>query len=202
MRPRNSCHRPVHHQCQWYVKYKNNPQNERLAPQPHQTPTQSSNATYPPTRGVPWKCVAAMIREDKSCLGCQFNHPNNLPKLKFHQEVGCPVLYKHGYICRKDITASAKVVDRFNTKLLRMTDQARAKKPVANRISDDSSYKQFSVRRVHSPSISNTTIDSTVPPAPIANTVLLVSNRVAPTPTSNGYNNLYSLDSDDDPVFD
>ena len=41
-----------------------------------------------------------------------------------------------------------------------------------------------------------------MPQAPIANTVLLVPNRVAPIPTSNGYNDLYSLDSDDDPVFE
>ena len=41
-----------------------------------------------------------------------------------------------------------------------------------------------------------------MPPAPISNTVLLMPNRVAPTHTSNGYNNLYSLDSDNDPVFE
>ena len=201
MRPRNSCHRPVQHQRQWCVKYKNNPQNERPSPHPHKPTTQSSNATYPPTRGVPWKCIAAMIREDKSCLGCQFNHPDNSPKLKFHQEVGCPVLAKHGYICRKDVTAWAKIVDRFNTKFPRMIDQARANKPVTKRISEESSSYHVSSRRVHSPSISNTTIESTVPPAPIVNTVLLMPNHVAPTPTSNGYNNLYLSDSDDDPVF-
>ena len=32
----------------------NNPQNERPFPPPHQPTTQSSNVTYPPTRGVPW----------------------------------------------------------------------------------------------------------------------------------------------------
>ena len=41
-----------------------------------------------------------------------------------------------------------------------------------------------------------------MPPAPIANTVLLMPNRFAPIPTSNEYNNLYSSDSDDDPVFE
>ena len=34
---------------------KNNPQNERPAPQPNQTTTQLSNFIYPPKRGVPWK---------------------------------------------------------------------------------------------------------------------------------------------------
>ena len=98
--------------------------------------------------------------------------------------------------------ASAKVVDRFNTKLPRMTDQARENKPVTKRISYNSSSDQVSARRVHPPpSISNTKIDSTVPPYPIENSVLLMPNRVAPTPTSNGYNDLYSSDSGDDPVF-
>ena len=39
----------------------NNPQNERLVPLPHQPTTQSSNVTYPPKRGVSWKCIAAMM---------------------------------------------------------------------------------------------------------------------------------------------
>ena len=83
-----------------------------------------------------------------------------------------------------------------------MIDQSRANKPVAKRISDDSSSNQVSTRRVCSPSISKSTLDSTVPPAPIANTVLLMPNRVTPTPTSNGYNDIYSSDSDDNPVFE
>ena len=41
-----------------------------------------------------------------------------------------------------------------------------------------------------------------MPPYNIAKTVLLMPNFVAPIPTSNGYNNLYSLDSDDDPVIE
>ena len=74
----------------------NNPQNERPAPPPHQPTTQSSNVPYPPTRGVPWKCITAMMREDKSSPGSHFNHPKDYPKLKFHQEVGCSALAKHG----------------------------------------------------------------------------------------------------------
>ena len=158
----------------------NNPHNERPTPQPQQPPMQSSNVTYPPARGLTWKCIAAIMQEDNYCLGCHFNHPDDSPKLNFHQEVGCLTLAKHGYIFRKDVTASAKVVDWFNIKLPRMTDQAQSNKPVAKRIPDDYSSNQVSARHVRSPSISNTTIDSTVPPYPIANTVLLMPNRAAP----------------------
>ena len=123
----------------------------------------------------------------KSCPGCHFNHPDDSPRLKFHQDVGCLALTKSGHIYRKDVTASAKVVDRFNKKSPKMTDQARTSKPVAKLVSYNSSSDQVSARRVHSPSISNFTLDSTVPPAPIANTVLLMPNHVAQITTSNGY---------------
>ena len=62
-----------------------NSQNECPVPAQHQPTTQSSNVPYPPSRGVPWKFIVSMIREDKSCLGCHFNHPKDSPKLKFHQ---------------------------------------------------------------------------------------------------------------------
>ena len=179
----------------------NPPQNERPAHQPPKPPTQSSRVAYPPARGVPWKFIVAMMQEDKSCLGCHFNHPDNSPRLKFHQDVGCPALAKHGYIYWKDVTASAKVVDRFNNKFSNMKDQSRKIKPVAKRVSDNSSSDQVYDRRFHPPSISKSTLDSTATPYPIANTLLLMPNRVAPIPASNGYNNLYSLYSDDDPVF-
>ena len=179
----------------------NPPQNRRPAPQPPQPPTQSSRVAYPPASGVPWKCIAAMMQEDKSCLGCHVNHPDDSPRLKFHQDVGCPSLTNHGYISRKDVTASAKVVYRFNNKFPNMTDQDRTNKPVAKRLSENSSSGQVSARQVHSPSVSNSTLDSTVPLAPIANTFILMPNRVAPIPTSNGYNDLCSLYSDDEPVF-
>ena len=76
----------------------NNSQNELPVPAQHQPTTQSSKVPYPPSRGVTWNCITSMIREDKSCPGCHFNHPEDSPKLKFHQEVGCPELAKHGYI--------------------------------------------------------------------------------------------------------
>ena len=75
-------------------------------PHPPQPPTQSSAVAYPPPRGFPWKCIAAMMWEDKSYLGCHFNHPKDSPRLKFRQEVGFPALAKHGYLCRKYVTAS------------------------------------------------------------------------------------------------
>ena len=38
-------------------------------------------------------------------------------------------------------------------------------------------------------------------PSSIENEVLLMPNRAAPTPTSNGYKDIYSSESEDDPVF-
>ena len=64
-----------------------------------------------------------MIQEDKSCPGCHFNHPEDSPWLKFHQEVGCLELAKHGHLCQKDVMESAKVVDKFNIKLPNIPDQ-------------------------------------------------------------------------------
>ena len=147
----------------------NNSQNERPVPAQHQPTTQSSNVPYPPSRGVPLKCIASMIQEDKSCLGCHFNHPKDSPKLKFHQEVGCPTLAKHGYICRKDVTTLAKIMDKFNNKFPRNTDQAKVHKPTAKIVSDESSSNQISSIHVHLTPISNTTIDSTIPPDYIKN---------------------------------
>ena len=102
----------------------NPPHNGRPVPQPHQPPTKLFTVAYPPARGVHWKCIAKIMQEDKSCLGCHFNHPDDSPRLKFHQDMGCPELAKHDYICRKDVTESAKVVDRFNNKFPKVTDQA------------------------------------------------------------------------------
>ena len=143
----------------------------------------------------------SMIREDKSCPGCHFNHPKDPPKLKSHKEVGCPAITKHGCLCRKDVTASAKIVDKFNTKFPRNTDPAKVLKPASKRVSDDSSYDHISERHVHSPSISNIMIESTILPASINNSVLLMPNRTAPPLTYNGYNDIYSSDSEEDPVF-
>ena len=180
----------------------NPPLTGRPTPQPTQPLTQSSAVAYPPARGVPWKCIAVMMWEDKSCPGCHLNHPNDSPILKFHQEVGCPALAKHSYICQKDVTASSKVADKFNKKSPKMTDQAQTSKPVAKSLSDDLYSDQVSDMWVYSPSISNSTPDFTMPPAPIAKNVLLMPNQVAPTPTSNRYTDLYSLDSEDDQVFE
>ena len=58
------------------------------APHPLQPPTQSCAVAYPQPMGFPWNCIAAMMRKDKSCPGCHFNHPEDSPQLKFHKEVG------------------------------------------------------------------------------------------------------------------
>ena len=149
----------------------NNSQNERPIPAQPQSITQSSNVPYPPSRGVPWKCTVWMIREDQSCTGCHLNHPKDSLKLKFHQEVVCLALSKHGYIWHKDVTVSAKTVDKFKTKFPRNAFPAKVIKPTAKRVSDDSSSYQISARHIHSSSISNTMIDSTIPTALINNLV-------------------------------
>ena len=92
------------------------------APHPPQPPAQSSTVAYPPLGGVPWKCIDAMMQEDKSCPGCHYNHPEYTPQLKFHQEVVCPALSKHGYLFRKYVKASAKVVDKFDTNFPKIPD--------------------------------------------------------------------------------
>ena len=93
-------------------------------------------------------------------------------------------------------------MDKFNTKFPRNIDLAQVKNPAAKRVSDDSSSDHISAIHVHSPSLPNTTIDSTVTPSSIDNAVLLMPNRSAPAPTSDGWNYLYSSDSEDNPVFE
>ena len=154
-----------------------------------------------PKGGVPWKYIAVMMQEDKFCPRCHVNHLDDSPRIKFRQDVRYPALASHGCIFREDVTASAKVLDIFNNKSPKITYQDQKSKPVAKRVSDNSSSGKVSARRVHPPSISNSTLDSNVPTDPIEKNVLLIPNRVAPIPTSNRYNNLYSLESDDDPVF-
>ena len=73
-------------------------------------------------------------------------HPT---RLKLHQEVGCPALAKHGYICQKDVTESEKVVDKFNNKFPNITDQSRTSKPLEKRVSEDLASDHVYDRRVH-----------------------------------------------------
>ena len=61
------------------------PLTGRPAPSPPQPTAQSSTVAYPPPRGVPWKCITAMMRKDKSCPGCHYNQPEDSPRLRFHQ---------------------------------------------------------------------------------------------------------------------
>ena len=67
----------------------NNPQNERPAPQPYQPTTQSSNVTYPHTRGVPWKCIDAMIRE-QVLSGVPLQPPRRILEAKVPPRSGMP----------------------------------------------------------------------------------------------------------------
>ena len=83
-----------------------------------------------------------------------------------------------------------------------MTDQSRKSKPVEKRVSKNSSSDQVYDRRVHSPSISNSTLNSTMPPDPIEKNVILIPNQVLPILTSNEYTNLYSYESEYNPAFE
>ena len=165
-------------------------------------PAQKSAVSYPPPRGVPWKCISAIMGEDKSCPGCHYNHPKYYPRLKLHQEVGCLALAKHGYLCRKDVTASENVVYQFNTKSLKILDQSCTRKSVAKRVSDDKASDHVSARRVHPPSILSPPLDSIVPPALIRNNLILPLKQDTPMPTSNGYANIHSSGSEDELVFE
>ena len=63
------------------------PPTRRPAPRPTQPPEQPSAVDYPPPRGLPWKCITSMIRNNKSFPGCYFKKPDDSPRIKFHQEV-------------------------------------------------------------------------------------------------------------------
>ena len=137
----------------------------------------------------------------ESCRGCHFNLPKDYPQLKFRQEVGYPALANQGYLCRKDVTSSAKVVDKFNKTFPKISDQSCTRKPVAKILSEDLASDHVSARRVHSPSTSNPPLNSSVPSAPIEKNLLLLPNQSWPMPTSNGYADIYSSESEDDPVL-
>ena len=145
-------------------------------PRPTSYPTPSTNihGGLPTNKGVLCNCIATMMREDKSCPGCHYNHPEYSPQLKVHQEVVCPALAKHGYLCRKDVTASANFVYQFNTKFPKIPDQSCTNKPVAKIVSDDKASDHISARRVHSLSIPIPPLDPSVPPAPIEKNLLLL----------------------------
>ena len=121
--------------------------------------------------------------------------------------MGFPALANHGYLCRKDFTASKTIVDQFNTKFPKITNQYHTIKPVAKRLSEEKASDHVSAIRFHSPSIQITvlpphpTLDSSVPPAPPEKNLLILPNQAEPIPTSNGYADIYSSDSEDEPVF-
>ena len=72
---------------------------------------------------------------------------------------------------------------------------------MVKRVSNDQASDHISARRVHPPSISNPPLNSSVTPAPIENNLLLLTKQALPMPTSNRYADLYSSDSEGEPVF-
>ena len=149
---------------------------------------------YPPPRGVPWKCIAAMTHKDKCFPRCHYNHPKDSPRLKFLQEVGCLALVKHGYLCWKDVTASSKVVDPFETKFPKIPNQSCTIKSVEKRVSNNQASKHVFSRRIHSPSISKPPLNSSVPPSLIENNILLLTNQSVPISNSYEYADIYFSD--------
>ena len=123
-----------------------------------------------------------------------FKPPRGLPTTKITPRGGMLGTIQ-AWLPMPEGTASAKIIDKFNKKIPKMTDQSQTSKPVAKREYDDFSSEQVYARQVHSPSISNSTLDSTVPPAPIAKNIILMKNQVTQIPTSNRYTNLYYYDS-------
>ena len=116
--------------------------------------------------------------------------------------MGCPTIANHGYLFRKDVTASAKVVDKFKTKLTKIRDKSRTRKTMAKRVSDNLASDHVFDRRVHSPSTSNPPLDSNMPPAPIEKNLLLMPNQAATMPTHNRYADLYHSGLEDNLVFE
>ena len=109
--------------------------------------------------------------------------------------MGYLAISKHGYLCRKDVTASAKVVDNLSAKFPNIPDQYFTSKPVAKIVSDDLSSDHIDAIRFHPPLILVPPLDSSVPPALIEKNLPLLPNQAAPMPTYNGYVDLYSSDS-------
>ena len=89
-----------------------------------------------------------------------------------------------------------------------MTDQSCPSKPVVKRVSEDTVTDHVSARWVHPPSTQTTELppypplESSVPSAPPEKNILLLPKQAVPMPTSNRYADIYSSDSDNDPVFE
>ena len=89
-----------------------------------------------------------------------------------------------------------------------MTDQHCLSKPVAKCVSEEIVSNHVFAIWVHSPSIQSKylpphpPLKSSVQPGPPEKNLLLLPNQAAPMPTSNGYADIYSSDSDNEPLFD
>ena len=149
-----------------------------------------------------------MICTDRSCPGCHFNKPNKSPRLKFHQEVGCPAITKHGYVCKKDVTEAAMIVERFNSHFPKPQPHGTRITGACRATEDAGPEDTTSAIQVHYPSIPPTLpalptlpdhpVPPSVPPYPA---ISHLTNQVSPPPSLNGFTDLYLLDSEDDSVF-
>ena len=73
---------------------------------------------------------------------------------------------------------------------------------MAKIVSDNKDSDHVYSRQVHSPSIPSPPLNSRMTPDPIEKNLLLLKNQSALMLTSNGYADLYSSDSEDEPVFE
>ena len=138
-----------------------------------------------------------MIHTDHSWPVCLLNNPDELPRLKFHQEVGCPALAKHVYVYRKYVAAAAIIVDIFNSKLPK--NQTRGNSATGTHQATDYTGTEdaASTQQVHSPPTPSTPsllitlpdhqVPSSTPPAPA---ITHLPNNFTPTPSSNRLSDL------------
>lgn len=86
--------------------------------------------SYPPSQGIKWKELRDLIKSKSLCPFC-------FTKTKsFHWEVGCPALAAAGIITVEDKDASKALLDKFNERYPRASDDADkkpAKPPGARR---------------------------------------------------------------------
>ena len=133
------------------------------------------------------------MRNENSCPGFYFNKTDDYPRLKFHQEVGCPVLEDHGYIFWKDVKALATIVDQFNKKSPRTICQPCTTRTGARQASEEMVSETDSARRVQYLYISSTELPTSLPVESIfpldlpGINLLLLPNQVVLMLLSNGY---------------
>ena len=90
-----------------------------------------------------------MICTHQSCTRCHFSKLDELPRLKFHQGVGYPDLSKHGYVCKKDVTEVATIVDQFNYHFTKSQHRGIRSTGLRHATDDTGSENTEYTRRVH-----------------------------------------------------